>query len=178
MNILAFGASSSKTSINQTLADHVASLISKKYILIDLNDYEMPLYSIDREQHMGIPEQAHAFLKQIHAADLIIISLSEHNGAYTAAFKNVFDWTSRVELKLFENKKMILLSTSPGGHGGQTVLDMALQRFPRHGAEIIGHLALPFFKTNFDLEKGIIDDSYRAKLNDILRLIQTTSHPS
>ncbi len=56
----------------------------------------MPPYSTDREKE-GIPEKAHAFKAALNRADGIIISFAEHNGAYTTAFKNVFDWISRLE---------------------------------------------------------------------------------
>ena len=47
--ILAFGASSSNNSINKKLASSVANKIApQEAILIDLNDYEMPIYSDDR----------------------------------------------------------------------------------------------------------------------------------
>ena len=51
--ILAFGASSSNNSINKKLASFVANKIApQEAILIDLNDYEMPIYSDDRKKLM------------------------------------------------------------------------------------------------------------------------------
>ena len=99
--IVAFGASSSKKSINKQFASYAASLISDAdSIIIDLNDFEMPIYSIDYENDKGIPEKAFKFKEIIKSADGIIISFAEHNSVYTAAFKNIFDWISRIE-KLF-----------------------------------------------------------------------------
>ena len=46
--IVAFGASSSKKSINKDLATYTASVIpNANALILDLNDYEMPIYSID-----------------------------------------------------------------------------------------------------------------------------------
>ena len=60
-NIVAFGASSSQNSINRKLAHFAAQQVPNAHInLLDLNDYEMSLYSTDREKE-GIPEKAHAF---------------------------------------------------------------------------------------------------------------------
>ena len=60
--IVAFGASSSKKSINKDLATYAASLIEDANVLIlDLNDFEMPIYSIDYENDHGIPEKAYKF---------------------------------------------------------------------------------------------------------------------
>ena len=56
-NIVAFGASSSKTSINKELASYAASLVPKSRAnIIDLIDYEMPIYSIDRDKETCIPK--------------------------------------------------------------------------------------------------------------------------
>jgi chromate reductase, NAD(P)H dehydrogenase (quinone) len=174
MNIVAFGASSSKNSINKKLANYVANqILNSKVQLLDLNDYEMPIYSIDKEQEFGIPIEAKSFVSELDKADVIIISFSEHNGTYTSAFKNIFDWASRVKLKMFEEKKLILLSTSQGPRGGQTVLDMAIDRFPRHGAEIIGSIALPVFKDNFSEENGVMNEEFNKKLNSVVSILHT-----
>jgi NAD(P)H-dependent FMN reductase len=90
--IIAFGASSSKNSINQKLANFAANEISNANVkLLDLNDFEMPIFSIDRELESGIPALAYEFKKQVKDVDGIVISFAEHNGAYSAAFKNAFD---------------------------------------------------------------------------------------
>ena len=76
--ILAFGASSSKTSINKKLASFVANKIApQEAILIDLNDYEMPIYSDDRKRADGIPKKAYEFKNLIKDSDGIVISLAE-----------------------------------------------------------------------------------------------------
>ena len=48
--IIAFGASSSKTSINKEFATYVAYQFQNASIeILDLNDYEMPIFSVDKE---------------------------------------------------------------------------------------------------------------------------------
>ncbi len=118
MNILAFGASSSRESINQQFAHYAAQQFEGDVNLIDLNDFDMPLFSVDREKEKGVSRKANDFLSIIESADLIVISVAEHNGNVTAAFKNVFDWVSRINVNLFQDKPMFLLSTSPGAFGG------------------------------------------------------------
>lgn len=174
MKLIAFGASVSKNSINKQFATFVAKqFINDEVEILTLNDYTLPLYSIDLEQEIGIPENAINFYNKLQTSDLIIISLSENNGSYTAAFKNLFDWMSRHQVKTFENKKMFLLSTSPGGRGGQSVMESALARFPIHGADILGHFSLPFFQKNFDIEHGeIMDIELKMKLETIINEIK------
>lgn len=153
MKIVAFGTSSSKKSINKEFAAYVSDLISKNVELLDMNAFEMPLYSIDREVENGIPEQAKLFYDKIGSSDLLVISLAEHNGTYSAIFKNIIDWCSRVNGHFFQNKPVLLLSTATGKMGGKFVMDAALTRFPIHQANVIGHFTLPFFQHNFDGEK-------------------------
>ena len=111
--ILAFGASSSRNSINKQLAKYASSQIKEAEItLLDLNDFEMPIFSVDKEKADGIPEPAQVFKKHILEADGILISFAEHNGSYSSIFKNTLDWTSRIEGKIWEGKSMFLMATS------------------------------------------------------------------
>lgn len=157
--VIAFAASSSKNSINKLLVSYATSkLTNANPELLDLNNYPLPLFSVDLEKDNGFPENALAFSKKLDKCDGIIISLAEHNGSYTAVFKNLFDWLSRIEAKTWRNKPMLLLSTSPGGRGGKNVMQAALTRFPIHEARITGNFSLPFFMDNFK-EGKITNDS-------------------
>lgn len=173
MNILAFGASTSKKSINKQLASYAASQFEGHSIdVIDLNDFPLPLFSVDLEAESGHPAIIQTFIQKLDNADLIIISMAEHNGGFTAAFKNLFDWTSRVKANLFENKKLLLLSTSTGGRGGMSSLEAALSRFPRHGAQIVDQFSLPKFNENFHPEKGISNEELNASFLKTLAAVK------
>lgn len=149
--IIAFGASNTIASINKQLASYAASLIENVSVeVLDLNNFETAIYSVNTEQKTGIPQPAQDFFDKITEAEGIIISLAEHNGAYTAVFKSLFDWMSRIDVKLFQEKPMLLMSTAPGPRGGQSVFDIALDRFPRHAANIVSTFILPSFGENFN----------------------------
>lgn len=176
--ILAFGASNSMNSINKSFAQFAANCFSNAEVqLLDLNDFEMPIYSIDREKENGFPAEAIEFKEHIKAADAIVISFAEHNGAYTAAFKNIFDWISRIEKDVWANKPMLLLSTSPGARGGATVLEIAVNKFQRMNTNKIFSFSLPLFKENFKNDVGILDsalaDDFKSKLASIEEVINT-----
>ena len=138
-----------------------------KVKVLDLNDFEMPIYSSDRENESGHPNEAVAFVDEIRGADGIIISLAEYNGAYSGAFKNIFDWASRVEQKTFLGKPMLLMASSPGGRGGASVLEMASERFPRHDANVVGKFSLPSFYDNFKDGKIINEDLNNDLLEEV-----------
>lgn len=171
--IIAFGASSSKQSINKQLATYVAKQFKNTEVeILDLNNFEMPIYSADKEKENGIHKLAQEFYAKLGTADLIVISFAEHNGAYSAAFKNVLDWTSRINNKTFQEKPMLLLATSPGARGGSSVLEIATKRFPFQGGIVKGSFSLPSFNNNFDVENGIINPDLKKELLEIVKSIE------
>lgn len=169
MRILAFSASNSSVSINRHLVEYAASLIDDEHEVetLDIHDYEMPIYRHDREEADGIPQLAHDFLDRIGKVDALIVSFAEHNGNYTAAWKNLFDWCSRIRLDVWQDKRMLLLATSPGQRGGRNVLDLATAAVPRFSGEVIGRMTVPNYNDNFDpdagkLTNGDLDEELRG----------------
>ncbi|WP_278381868.1 NADPH-dependent FMN reductase [Pseudoalteromonas distincta] len=154
MKVIAFAATNHSKSINKQLVEYAASLLTKVDVeIIDLNDYELPLYGQDKEEELGHPKLAKAFLEKIANSDGIIISFAEHNGSYTVAYKNIFDWCSRIEPKVYQKKPMVLLATSPGSMGASSVLATAVQSAPYFDGVVKASLSIPSFFDNFDSEK-------------------------
>lgn len=172
--IIAFAGSNSKNSINKQLIEYTLGLVDNLGVnILDLNDYELPLFGIDYENQHGIPENAHKFLNEIKTSNGIILSLAEHNGAYSTVFKNLFDWMSRIEGETFCGKPMLLMATSPGGRGGASVLEIAKGRFPYHKAKITDTFSLPFFSKNF-VDGKIIDQQLKEELKSKVKSFQET----
>lgn len=165
MKILSIGASTSSASINRQLANYAAGLVDGASVTtLDLNDFTLPIYSSDQEAKNGIPQDALRFFETIRAHDGIVLSLAEHNGSYTAAFKNLYDWASRIDQNVWAGKPMLLLSTSPGARGGASVLEAAKQTFPRMGASLVGALSLPSFYDHFQ-DGQVIHTDYANEIN-------------
>lgn len=155
--ILVFAASSSSTSINKTLATWAVNQMENvEADIVDLRDYDMPVYSEDRERENGIHPLAKQFKAKVDESDGIIISFAEHNGTFSAAFKNVYDWMSRLSKPIWSDKPMLLLSTSNGVRGAQSVLSTAASTLPYRGANVTASLSLPSYSDNFDIEKGVV----------------------
>ncbi|MFC4893174.1 NADPH-dependent FMN reductase [Pseudofrancisella aestuarii] len=165
-SLLSFGASNSKQSINKEFAKYVSDLIpNTKNTFLDLNDFEMPIYSIDKEIKDGIPSLAYQFKELIKNTDALVISLAEHNGSYSAAFKNIFDWISRIkDGSLWHDKPILLLSTSPGLRGGKTVITTAETTFRIMSKGQVTSFSLPEFYKNFDVNKGVTDPLLKKEL--------------
>lgn len=88
MKVIAFGASTSSTSINKALATYAANLIEGADVeVLDLTQFDVPMFSEDKdkEKEIGQAEGAKAFLAAIHQADALVVSFAEHNGHHPAA---------------------------------------------------------------------------------------------
>jgi len=159
MKIIAFAASSSRNSINQQLARYAASLVHGADVeVLDLNEFEMPLFSEDKEAEVGQMPLAKLFIEKLGTADAIVVSFAEHNGSYSAAYKNIFDWASRVQREVFQHKPVVFLATSPGPGGAGSVLASAVGSAHFFGADVRGSLSIPSFQQNFDMDAGVLRD--------------------
>jgi len=160
MKILTFAASNSSKSINKQLVGYAGRLATEGLIpdaeitTIDINDYEMPIYSVDRQEADGVPQLAQDFFDAIGEADAVIVSFAEHNGFYTAAYKNLFDWASRIDMRVYQDKPAVLFSASIGPGGGGNVLQAAVTSGQFFGYDVKASLAIPSFNENFDETTG------------------------
>ena len=186
MKILAFAATSSKHSINKQLVGYATRILEDQPDVdvtvetIDLVDYEMPIYSIDRQNEGGIPQAAHDFFDKIAQADAVLISFAEHNGFYTAAYKNIFDWASRIDMRVYQDKPTVMLSTSVGPGGGANALRTAVGSAQFFGNDVVASLSIPSFHEHFDtttqtLANPGLDSEFRAALATVTKNRETVS---
>ncbi|MEQ9425308.1 MAG: NAD(P)H-dependent oxidoreductase [Cyclobacteriaceae bacterium] len=167
--IVAFAGSNSAQSINKQLVTWAANQAEGiESTVLDLNDFEMPIFSIDREKDSGIHQLAKDFKETLQSADGIMISFAEHNGNVSTAFKNIYDWMSRLGAPIWMNKPMMVMATSPGQRGGKSVLEIVTSSFPRRGAEIASSFSLPSFNENFENSKGISNPELKAEFEEAL----------
>ncbi|MEM6759485.1 MAG: NAD(P)H-dependent oxidoreductase [Pseudomonadota bacterium] len=155
MNVLAFAASNHSQSINAALADYAAKRLQgfdPDVVIerLDINDFEMPIYSIDREKADGVPPLAQALFAQIGAADALIVSFAEYNGFVTAAWKNIFDWLSRIDQKVWQDKPFVLLAATPGPRAGANVLQSQEIIAPYFGMDIKGKYGVGSWREAWD----------------------------
>ncbi|MEM6524731.1 MAG: NAD(P)H-dependent oxidoreductase [Bacteroidota bacterium] len=174
--ILVFGASNSQESINSRFAQFTAKKLSQvKLNIVRLNDFELPIYSVDLENESGIPENATKFFDLIKKADGIVASFAEHNGLYTSAFKNLWDWMSRIPMEkkfnVWQNKPILLLSASPSSRRENNVVKISKELFPHFGANIITTFYLHSFYQNFR-DNRIMDNVLEMEFNKHVEIFQ------
>ncbi|QQT26541.1 NADPH-dependent FMN reductase [Sphingobacterium spiritivorum] len=178
MKILAFAGSNSSSSINKKLVASVSRYYKEAEDIIeiaDLNDFPLPLFSKQVEAEIGIPQEVHNFVDKIDWADLILISLAENNGNYNVGYKNMVDWISRIpKRKIYADKPIFLMATSPGARGGQSVLSIATARMPFDGGDVLDTFSLPSFNDNFEEGKGVVNMLLRSQLEAKVRKTKRT----
>lgn len=169
--ILAFSGSMSNDSINHQLVKCASSLIENANVeVIRLSDFEVPLYSKEREAQSGIPELIQQLREKFDSVDGFILSTPEYNSSVPAGLKNTLDWISRMEGKIFQDKPVLLMSATPGGRGGQSVLGHLSAIIPFWGAKLIGPFSLPVFKDN--LQDEVLNEPFHSDLKVHLKKLE------
>lgn len=170
--ILAFAGSNSGTSINHTLVQFAASQINSHEVkIIKLTDFPLEMYSADLEKEKGFPLNLKLLLQEIEKADALIVSVNEHNSAPSAFFKNVLDWLSRIKYTFLEDKKILLMSTSPGKGGAAKSLEYVKEAISnRYKGTIVESFSFPSFNENFSkAEHKITNETLALGFTDILQ---------
>lgn len=129
MQILIFAGSTRQDSYNRKLATVAASIAEQQGAqpsLLELSDYDIPLYNADLEAQ-GTPADVIRLKQAMHSHAAWIVCSPEYNGSYPALLKNAIDWASSPVkgdaqwsdgVLPFRNKVVGMASASPGGLGG------------------------------------------------------------
>ena len=129
MQILIFAGSTRQDSYNRKLAKVAASIARQQGAepsLLELSDYDIPLYNADLEAQ-GTPADVIRLKQAMHSHAAWIVCSPEYNGSYPALLKNAIDWASSPVkgdaqwsdgVLPFRNKVVGMASASPGGLGG------------------------------------------------------------
>lgn len=137
-SILAFAGSNHSTSINRILLEHAVGMLRKPACTtIDLRDFDVPVLSQDLEEESGIPDGIKRLRSLFDEHDAFLIASPEHNSMMPAFFKNIMDWLSRMDGKIFQDKPVMLMSASPGPRGGKTNLKNMAAVIPYWGASAV-----------------------------------------
>ncbi|MEP6669187.1 MAG: NAD(P)H-dependent oxidoreductase [Chthoniobacter sp.] len=125
--IVAFAGALRTGSYNKKLvaiAAEAARAAGAEVTVVDLREFNLPLFDQDIEDATGLPDGAKRFKALLRASDAILLSSPEYNSSIPGVLKNAIDWASRSEtddepdLVAFRGKTAALLSASPGALGG------------------------------------------------------------
>jgi chromate reductase, NAD(P)H dehydrogenase (quinone) len=124
--ILAFAGSARRDSFNKRLVAIAAGggrAAGADVTIIDLADFDLPLFNQDLEAEKGLPAKAVELKKLFNEHHGLLLSCPEYNSSITPLLKNTIDWVSRQSpgegpLAAYKGKVAVLISASPGALGG------------------------------------------------------------
>lgn len=174
--ILAFAGSTRTGSFNKKLiriAAAGASEAGADVTVIDLYDFQMPLYDGDLEQNEGLPLNVQRLKKLMLSQHGFLISAPEYNSSITGVLKNTIDWTSRqsqneTPLACYAGKIAGIMSASPGGLGGLRGLVHVRDILENMGVMVIPEqVAISAAHEAFDVDDLLKDKKQEEKVKKI-----------
>ena len=169
--ILAFSGSSRKESFNRKfLAVAVLAVrdAGGDVTLIELKDYELPLYNGDLEDAQGLPANATKLIGLIQEHAGLLIASPEYNSMFTPLLKNTIDWCTRGDDNPFIGKAAAVISASPGALGAVRSLKLAQQLLLHLGCQVVpGQNFLPLADKAFDAQGALKDERPKRALQPL-----------
>jgi chromate reductase, NAD(P)H dehydrogenase (quinone) len=153
--IIAFAGSTRVGSINcdvLSIAAAGATAVGASVEILDLNDFEMPLYNADWHRAHGVPDATRALREKMRDAQGLLVASPEYNASLTPLLKNTIDWLSQSVADgtgsgsgrmPFENKIVGLMGASAGGFGTIRALPHVSFIFSNLGSVVLPVLAVP-----------------------------------
>jgi NAD(P)H-dependent FMN reductase len=177
--ILVFAGSARSASLNKRLAAVAARAVQAagaQATLLDLRDYELPLYDGDLEQR-GLPPKLAELKALFKAHHGLLLACPEYNGSITPLLKNTLDWVSRPApgekpLECYEGKVAGLVAASAGALGGLRGLV--------HVRAILGGIrvlvvpeqaAIGGANKAFDEQGELVDEKQRASVSAVANAV-------
>lgn len=133
MKILALSGSTREESFNTRLLDIAvagARSAGAEVTVVDLNDYDMPLFNQDLEYKEGAPDTVTHLKNLMIQHQGLLIASPEYNGFPSPLLKNMLDWMSRQQnaheppMFAYKGKIAAVMAASPGAGGGTRGLTM------------------------------------------------------
>jgi NAD(P)H-dependent FMN reductase len=178
--ILAFAGSARRKSLNKKLLAAVVSAVRAaggEVMLVDLNDYPLPLYHGDLEDESGMPANAQKLVALITQHHALLIASPEYNSLITPLLKNTIDWCTRAEPNPLLGKVAAVVSASPGIFGGVRSAQVARQLLLHLGCHVIpAQCTLPRADEAFDAGGALKDPRTLAAVQKVaVELVRTTA---
>jgi len=183
IKLIAFSGSTRTGSLNKKLVSCAATIFKDKGVeveVIDLADYDMPIYNGDIDKD-SFPENAVRLYNKFKEADGFVISSPEYNSSFSPLLKNVIDWVSRPQnsepsLTALSGKTVMLIAASMGPLGGIRGiyhLRWVLENVFMHVSPAI--MDLPVAHEAFDELGNLKEEKYKKMLTDsALKMINLT----
>lgn len=185
IKIAAFSGSLRADSFNRKLVTRAAQGVrdaGAEVELLDLREFNAPLFDEDLEAAEGMPEPVKAFKAAVAGCHGMLIATPEYNHSISSALKNIIDWGSRANsaedpAPCFPGKTAAVMSCSPGRLGGVRCLDHLRAILHNTGIRVIHEqYAMPGAHEAFAEDGSIIDERIDGQVRDLgTQLVRITS---
>lgn len=188
--ILAFAGSARADSYNHKLvkvAAQGAQAAGADVTIVNLRDYQLPLFDQDLEAAEGVPAKALELKKIMLNHNGLLLASPEYNSSITPLIKNTIDWVSRpsngdTALVAFEGKVAAIMSASPGRLGGLRGLSHLRSILSNIGVLVIpDQVAVGVAHNAFKPDGNLLDDTLHESVmglgEDVTKLINWNRCP-
>lgn len=148
--IVAISGSLRKNSYNTLCLKEIKNLIGKETEMEILDISAIPLFNEDLKQN-NFPAVVKELNEKLRNADLILIATPEYNYSVSGVLKNALDWFSRGDDKVFDGKKVAILSASISRFGGVRAQGHLRQILLSMGANVMNKPEVMIFDLADDL---------------------------
>jgi NAD(P)H-dependent FMN reductase len=171
--LLAFSGSARRESFNRKLLAHAiqgAREAGAEVTLVELRDFELPLYDGDLEASGGLPPGATRLRELLPAHQGLLLACPEYNGGVAPLLKNSIDWMTRgpggkADPSLFPGKVAALCAASPGGLGGMRGLRWVRELLNTLGVTVLAdQFTLPAAHKAFDASGALVDPAHTRRV--------------
>ncbi len=177
-SILIFAGSARQDAFSKQLAVAATTLVAGeggKPTLIDLADFEVPLYNADLETATGIPQPVIDFRRLVASHAGMIIATPEYNGFVTPLLLNMLCWAPRPLPShdfgaVFQGRPVALMASSPGRLGGVRVIPRLRDVVAELGMiPVPGFLTVPAAGSAFTEQGRFVDRQTEDEIVSLVR---------
>ena len=181
-SILIFAGSARQGAFSKQLAAAATTLVAGEGgqpTLIDLADFEVPLYNADIETTSGIPQPVIDFRRLVASHDGVMIATPEYNGFVTPLLLNMLCWASRPSPSddfgaVFQGRPVGLMASSPGRLGGVRVVPRLRDVVAELGMVAVpGFVTVPAAASAFTEQGRLVDRQTEDELVMLVRRLIT-----
>lgn len=167
MNIAIISGSIRENASTRRVGTHLLSrlngLESVRPSLIDLTEYEYPLWKEVFHREVSPPPACVELHDKLQAADAMIFVTPEYNGSYSLALKNMIDYFG---IKVFERKVIGVSAVSTGALGGiRSALQLQQLVLAIYAIPVPQMLLIPNIQHGFDEDGNLTNESLERSIS-------------
>ena len=138
-NLLIITASNGENLKLATRFKEASQKLNHSSEILDLTNYNLPIYNPRKENKNTIPDQIESLSKQMKSRSHWLICAPEYNGSIPPILTNTIAWLSinNEDFRDLFNGRPIAMATFSGGGGMELLLSLRIQ-LTHLGAQVVG----------------------------------------